>query len=284
MTTPNPRAHRVHGPAQGRRAPVDSEQVDHVHSTPTRRSWFLLGLLCAAQFMLVLDITAVNVALPTIGRDLELATSQLTWVITAYVVSFGGLMLLGGRLADVLGREPILLAGLAIFTVSSAVAGLAQDGVLLIAGRAAQGIGAAMLSPAALASISGLFTGGARTRALGVWAAVGGTGFAAGLIVSGAFTAGPGWPWIFLVNVPIGVMLFAVLARLLPGSTRIATPIDVLGGALATVSAAALVLGLVGVGDSQGLSVTSVVAFVTAFAALALFLAHERRHPAPLVP
>ena len=248
MTTPNPRAHGVHGPAQGRRAPVDSEQVDHVHSTPTRRSWFLLGLLCAAQFMLVLDITAVNVALPTIGRDLELATSQLTWVITAYVVSFGGLMLLGGRLADVvgrepevvasggaivaspwwqqtladvLGREPILLAGLAIFTVSSAVAGLAQDGVLLIAGRAAQGIGAAMLSPAALASISGLFTGGARTRALGVWAAVGGTGFAAGLIVSGAFTAGPGWPWIFLVNVPIGVMLFAVLARLLPGSTRI---------------------------------------------------------------
>jgi EmrB/QacA subfamily drug resistance transporter len=284
MTTPNPRAHGVHGPAQGTRAPVDSEQVDHVHSTPTRRSWFLLGLLCAAQFMLVLDITAVNVALPTIGRDLELATSQLTWVITAYVVSFGGLMLLGGRLADVLGRRPILLAGLAIFTVSSAVAGLAQDGVLLIAGRAAQGVGAAMLSPAALASISGLFTGGARTRALGVWAAVGGTGFAAGLIVSGAFTAGPGWPWIFLVNVPIGVILFAVLARLLPGSARIATPIDVLGGALATVSAAALVLGLVGVGDSQGLSVTTVVAFVVAFAALALFLAHERRHPAPLVP
>jgi EmrB/QacA subfamily drug resistance transporter len=274
MTVQEPHAHGVHEPTH----------ADHAHPVPTGRNWALLALLCTAQFMLVLDITAVNVALPTIGRDLDLATGQLTWVITAYVVAFGGLMLLGGRLADVLGRRPMLLVGLAIFTVSSAAAGLAQDGTLLIAGRAAQGVGAAMLSPAALASISGLFTGAARTRALGVWAAVGGTGFAAGLIVSGLLTAGPGWPWIFLVNVPIGVVLIAVLARMLPASPRIETAIDVLGGAYATVFSAALVLGLVGIGGADGLSTTTVTAFVVACASLALFLVHERRHPAPLMP
>jgi EmrB/QacA subfamily drug resistance transporter len=277
MSHPTPHPHEA-------REPLDQQALEHQDTAPARRSRLTLALLCVAQFMLVLDITAVNVALPTIGRDLGIDTSALTWVITAYVVSFGGLMLLGGRLADVVGRRPILLTGLVIFTISSALAGLAEDGVPLIAGRAAQGVGAALISPAALASISVLFAGAARTKALGVWAGVGGTGFAAGLILSGLLTAGPGWPWIFLVNVPIGVILVALLARLLPGSARVGGQIDALGGVLVTMFAAALVLGLVGSGGPGGISVPTAVAFVLAFVALAAFLAHERRHPAPLMP
>src|SRR5690606_36339889 len=233
-----------------RRCPVSTHRPaghtspDSSPAVPTTRDWVVLALLCVAQFMLVLDITAANIALPSIGRDLGLDTGALTWVITAYAVAFGGLMLLGGRLADVLGRRRLLVSGLAVFTISSALCGLAPDGGLLIAGRAVQGVGAALISPAALASVSALFTGAARTRALGVWAGIGASGFAVGLMASGLLASGPGWRWIFLVNVPIGVALIALLSAMLPASRGIGGRIDVVGGVLATVFAAALVVAL----------------------------------------
>jgi MFS family permease len=149
---------------------------------PNPRRWTAVVLLCLAQFMLILDVTVVNVALPSIGDDLMISRSQLTWVVTSSILTFGGLMLLGGRLADVVGRRRILLTGLALFTVSSLVCGLAGDGLLLVAGRATQGVGAALLSPAALSIITTSFHGNERNRTLGAWAVIGGSGAAVGVL------------------------------------------------------------------------------------------------------
>ncbi|MFD0477158.1 MFS transporter [Nonomuraea thailandensis] len=161
---------------------------------PKAGGWAVLVLLCLAQFMLIVDITVVQVALPSIGADLALGREALTWVVTAYTLCFGGLMVLGGRLADVLGARRTLLAGLGLFTAASLVCGLAGSGAALVAGRALQGVGAALLSPAALAVIVSTFHGERRARALGVWAAIGGTGAALGVLVGGLLTAGPAGP------------------------------------------------------------------------------------------
>ena len=180
------------------------------------RRWTALVLLCLAEFMLILDATAANVALPTIGRELSLGRTGLTWVVTAYVLAFGGLMLLGGRLADTLGRNRVLYAGVALFTLGSLVCGLTDSGAVLIAARAVQGVGAALVAPAALSTITTMFAGEERNRALGAWAAIGGAGFVVGMIVSGLLTAGPGWRWVFFVNVPLGIAALVVLPALLP--------------------------------------------------------------------
>src|SRR5690606_9257395 len=153
----------------------------------------------------------VNVALPEIGRDLALDRRALTWVVTAYTLCFGGLLLLGGRLADVAGRRRTFLAGLGIFTAASLASGLSGTGGELVAARAAQGVGAALLSPAALSIVTTTFHGRDRHRALGVWAAIGGAGAAAGLLLGGVLTSGPGWTWIFLVNIPVGAGVAAAL-------------------------------------------------------------------------
>uniref|UniRef100_UPI00066B5EA4 MFS transporter n=1 Tax=Nonomuraea sp. SBT364 TaxID=1580530 RepID=UPI00066B5EA4 len=175
--------------------------------------WSALTLLCLAQFMLIVDITVVQVALPSIGADLALGREALTWVVTTYTLCFGGLMVLGGRLADAFGARRVLVAGLALFTAASLVAGLAPNGTALIAGRALQGMGAALLSPAALSIITTAFHGDRRNRALAVWAAIGGSGAAAGVLLGGLLTSGPGWTWAFYVNVPIGLIVLATLPR-----------------------------------------------------------------------
>ena len=185
------------------------------------RRWTALVLLCLAEFMLILDATAANVALPRIGADLSMGRTALTWVVTAYVLAFGGLMLLGGRLADTLGRRRVLLAGIVLFTLGSLACGLTGSGALLIAARVAQGVGAALVAPAALSTITTMFTGAERNKALGVWAAIGGSGFVVGMIVSGVLTAGPGWRWVFFVNVPVGLLALVVLPMVLP-----AEPVD----------------------------------------------------------
>jgi MFS family permease len=167
---------------------------------PDPRRWQVLILLGLAQFMVILDITVVNVALPSIGVGLSLDRSALTWVVTAYTLCFGGLMLLGGRLADLLGRRRTFLAGLVVFTAASLLAGLAGDGSVLLAARAAQGVGAALLSPAALSIITTTFHGRERQRALGAWAALAGTGAAVGVLLGGLLVSGPGWAWVFFVN------------------------------------------------------------------------------------
>src|SRR5205809_408936 len=176
-----------------------------------RMKWFALALLCAVQFMVVLDVAIVNVALPSIKTDLHFSEQNLQWVITAYSILFGGVLLLGGRLADLLGRRRLLMAGLVLFTVSSLLDGLAWSEGSLIAFRCLEGLGAAMLSPAALSILTTTFKEGReRNLALGIWGAVAGSGGAAGVLLGGVLTSAFSWPWIFYVNIPVGVAILAV--------------------------------------------------------------------------
>src|SRR5512133_3467961 len=177
----------------------------------------ILALACAAQFMVVLDVAIVNVALPSIQRDLGVGQSTLQWVVIAYGLMLGGFLLFGGRLADLLGRRRILLTGLTIFTAASFLAGISQSIGLLIATRGLQGFGAALVAPAALSILAVTFSEGQeRNRALGIFGAVGGTSASVGVIASGLLTDGPGWRWVFFINVPVGLLLIALAARFLP--------------------------------------------------------------------
>ncbi|MCX5295329.1 MFS transporter [Streptomyces sp. NBC_00193] len=179
----------------------------------------MLALLCTAQFMLIVDVTVVNVALPTIGGELGLNAGALTWVVTAYTLFFGSLLLLGGRLGDLLGRRRMFLVGLTLFTAASLASGLAESGGVLITARAVQGIGAAVMSPAAMALIMTVFQGPERNRALGVWAAIGATGAAFGVLLGGVLVSGPGWESIFFVNVPIGLAVLVAVPALVKETT-----------------------------------------------------------------
>ena len=175
---------------------------------PDPRRWKALILICAAIFVVVLDIAIVNVALPTIQDDLGFADENLQWVITAYGLTYGGFLLLGGRAADLLGRRIVFMGGLALFGVASLVCGLSTSSGMLIAARGVQGLGAAIVTPAALSIISVTFTEGAeRNKALGAWGAVGGSGAAAGVLMGGILTKYLGWEWIFWVNVPVAVLV-----------------------------------------------------------------------------
>ena len=186
------------------------------HST---NPWLILVLICMAQFMVILDATVVNVALPSIQKDLGLSEANLQWIVNAYTLVFGGFLLLGGRAGDLLGRKRLFLFGLVVFTVASLLNGLAADSGMLIACRALQGLGAAFISPAALAIITTTFQEGAeRAKALGVWAAIAIGGSAVGLIVGGALTELLSWPWIFFINVPVGIAVFLLSLRYVPES------------------------------------------------------------------
>src|SRR5580765_1245387 len=174
-----------------------------------RRRWYTLALVVAAQFMVVLDVAIVNVALPSIKTDLGFSPESLQWVVTAYAIIFGGTLLLGGRMSDLLGRRRLFMAGLVIFTVASLLNGLAWSEGSLITFRAIQGLGAALLSPAALSILTTTFQQGReRNLALGVWGAASGSGGAAGVLLGGVLTSAFGWSWIFFVNIPVGIALF----------------------------------------------------------------------------
>src|SRR5687768_8993792 len=174
--------------------------------TTDRRKWWALGLLASAQFVVVLDASIVNVALPSIGRDLEFSQDNLSWVVNAYTLFFGGFLLLGGRMADLMGRRRVFMGGLILFALASLAGGFAETEGQLIAARAVQGLGAAILSPAALSIVTTLFRDGAeRNKALGVWGAVAGSGGAAGVLLGGVLTDTLGWEWVLWVNVPIGI-------------------------------------------------------------------------------
>jgi EmrB/QacA subfamily drug resistance transporter len=256
------------------------------------RRWTALVLLCLAEFMLILDATAANVALPRIGADLSMGRTALTWVVTAYVLAFGGLMLLGGRLADTLGRRRVLLAGIVLFTLGSLACGLTGSGALLIAARVAQGVGAALVAPAALSTITTMFSGAERNKALGVWAAIGGSGFVVGMIVSGVLTAGPGWRWVFFVNVPVGLLALVVLPTVLPaepvgpaapGGRLAGGRVDVGGAVLVTAAAGLLVYGLTAAGDSGWTAPGTLMPIAAAIALGAAFVGLERRVANPLM-
>ncbi|MFG2697102.1 MFS transporter [Kitasatospora sp. NPDC048407] len=249
---------------------------------PRRR--LLLGVLCLAQFMLIVDVTVINVALPAIGADLHLGRSALTWAVTAYTLCFGGLMLLGGRLADAFGARRVLTAGLLLFTAASLAGGLADGPAVLLAGRAAQGVGAALVSPAALAALTRAFDGPERTKALGVWAMLGGIGFAAGAMLGGLLTAGPGWHWVFFVNLPVGLGVLVALPALLPSAPAVGDRrIDLPGALLVTAATGALILGLVNAGDRDWSSGSVLLPLLGSVVLYGLFVLLERRTAAPLM-
>src|SRR3954447_7952672 len=210
---------------------------------PDPNRWKALAIVCAAFFMTVLDVSIVNVALPSIGRSLEFSRENLQWVITAYAITFGGFLLLGGRAADLLGRRRVFLAGVIIFTVASFLCGLAWSEGVLIAARALQGFGAAIISPAALSIVTTTFEEGAeRNKALGIWGAMGGSGAAVGVLAGGVLTKYLGWEWIFFVNVPVGAIALVLTPRFVreSHSPRKVTP-DVRGAITVTAGLALLV-------------------------------------------
>src|SRR3954470_3896565 len=179
--------------------------------------WLVLVLVCFAQFMVILDATIVNVALPSIQNDLKLDAADLQWIVNAYTLVFGGFLLLGGRAADLFGRQRIFLAGVALFSLASLLDALSTSSSMLIAARGLQVLGAALVSPAALSIITTTFAEGReRTQALGVWSAIAAGGGAVGLLLGGVLTDALSWQWIFLVNVPVGIVAFVLAARYLP--------------------------------------------------------------------
>ena len=187
------------------------------------RKWWALALLATAQFVVVLDASIVNVAMPSIARDLSLDQEGLAWLVNAYVLAFGGFLLLGGRMADLLGRRRVFMGGFVLFALASLVGGLADDGTTLIAARALQGLGAAILSPAALSIVTTMFAEGAeRNTALGVWGAVAAGGGAVGSLLGGVITQWLGWEWVLWINVPVGLAAAALAPALLPESRRTA--------------------------------------------------------------
>src|SRR5215467_2914709 len=218
--------------------------ASHQERGSPRRPWSVLILLCAAQFMVILDVTVVNVALPSIGRALHFAAGDLQWVVTAYVLLSGGLVLLGGRASDLVGRRRVFLAGLAVFTAASLASGLAPSAGALIAARAGQGLGAALLTPAALSIITTAYSGAQRAAALSAWAALGSGGAAAGVLAGGVLTTWLGWRSVFLVNVPVGVVAGLLSLRLVPRSGAAAGIGRELGLPGALLATAGLVTGV----------------------------------------
>jgi EmrB/QacA subfamily drug resistance transporter len=249
------------------------------------RRWKALAALSAAQFMLILDITVVNVALPGLRADLDLSRVAFTWVVSAYLLFFGGLMLLGGRLADVFGPRSVMLSGLLIFTLASLATGLAQNEVLLIGGRVGQGVGAALLSPAALSAVTTGFHGEERNRALGVWASLGGIGFAMGVLIGGLLTAGPGWRWVFFINVPVGVALLAIIPAVVPARRPGRAPgrLDVLGAVTVTVATGAFIYGMINAGDAGWADLGTLLPIAAAVVLYGLFVVIERGVRNPLM-
>ncbi len=252
-----------------------------------RRKWIALALLATTQFVIVLDAAIVNVAIPSIGRDLKFATENLAWIPNAYALTFGGFLLLGGRMADLLGRRRLFMWGLMLFGVSSLLGGFSQSESQLIAFRALQGLGAALLAPSALSMVTNMFSEGSeRNTALGVWGAVSGSGGAAGVLLGGVLTEYAGWEWVLWVNVPIALIAVILAPRLLVESRRESETrhFDAFGALTVTAGLSLLVFVLVetvrvGWGSTQTVSLLAL-----SIALIVVFIVIERRSVAPLVP
>src|ERR687894_1439222 len=241
---------------------------------PQDKKWLALALLALAQFVVVLDASIVNVALPSIGTDLEFSQENLSWVINAYTLTFGGFLLLGGRMADLLGRRRLFLGGLILFALASLAGGFAQSEGQLIAARAVQGLGAALLSPAALSLVTVIFAEGAdRNKALGVWGAVAGSGGAVGVLLGGMLTEWAGWEWVLFVNVPIAAAAAVAAPRLLPESRNEgARHFDVAGAVTITAGLSILVYGLVDATDAGWGSTQTLGLIAIALSLIATFV------------
>ena len=255
--------------------------------TAYERRWIALALLAVAQFVVVLDASIVNVALPSIGEDLGFSQDNLAWVVNGYVLVFGGFLLLGGRMADLLGRRRVFMGGMVLFAVASLAGGFAESEGQLIAARAVQGLGAAILSPAALSIVTTIFRDGAeRNKALGVWGAVAGSGGAAGVLLGGVLTDGLGWEWVLWVNVPIGIVAAALAPALIAESREEARTrnFDVAGAVTVTAGLSLLVFALVDANQSGWGSTQTLGLLALSVALLAGFVAIESRSSSPLVP
>jgi EmrB/QacA subfamily drug resistance transporter len=263
----------------------ETDQPREPQASADPRRWKALAAVSLAQFMLILDLTVVNVALPDLGADLDLSRTAFTWTISIYVLFFGGLLLLGGRLADAFGTRPMMQTGLVIFTLASLASGLAQNETLLIGGRIAQGVGAALLSPAALSTITSIFHGEERNKALSVWASLGGVGFAAGVLIGGILTAGPGWRWVFFINVPVGIVLLATIRAVVPPRRpdRATRRIDLLGAVTVTAATGLLIYGMLNAGDTGWADLETLLPIAAATVLYGVFVVVERTVPTPLM-
>jgi EmrB/QacA subfamily drug resistance transporter len=258
-----------------------------ISAQPDPRRWWALALLCGAFFMVILDANIVVVALPSIEQALSFSEQGLQWVISAYAVTFAGLLLLGGRAADLLGRRRLFMVGLLVFTSASLVCGLAWSPEALIGARAVQGVGAAIMTPTALSIVSTTFEEGAeRNKALAIWGMNGAFGATGGYLIGGPLVDGPGWEWIFFINVPIGLAALALSPMLLRESrgTTARRSYDPIGALTITGALVLLVYTLVEAPDAGWGSPQTILLFVAVAVLLATFAAVESRHPAPLVP
>jgi EmrB/QacA subfamily drug resistance transporter len=253
---------------------------------PDPHRWQALALVCVAFFMTVLDVSIVNVALPSIKNSLHVSESSLQWVLIAYTITFGGLLLLGGRAADLLGRRRMFMIGLVLFSAASLACGLAGSIGVLIAARAVQGIGAAIISPATLSIIMTTFEEGSeRNKALGIWGAMGGSGAAAGVLFGGILTKYAGWEWVFFVNVPVGVLVLALTRAVVRESRVTGVRGFDAGGAVTITSSLALLVYAISKAPDDGWGSGTTIGFLVGAAVLFVaFLVIERRHPAPMVP
>jgi EmrB/QacA subfamily drug resistance transporter len=253
----------------------------------TRRGMFTLLLLCAVQFMDIVDSSIMNVALPSIRADLGFSQQRLQWVLSGYLVTYGGFLLLGGRAGDLVGRRGLLVAGTSLFAVCSLAGGLATSAGMLVAARVAQGVGAALMAPAGLSILTTTFAEGRdRTRALGVWGAISGAAAAAGVFLGGVLSEGPGWRWVLFVNVPVCALIVAAAFRLVPGEHRRArlSTFDVPGAVLVTAAMLLLVYALVKAPDAGWGNRHTIGELATAAVLFVAFVVVERRTRSPLFP
>ena len=277
-TTPAPHA-----------APAETQQHHEHHDDETgpNKSWALLGVALAAQILVVLDISVVNTALPTIGRSLNLGGSQLQWLVTAYLMMSGGGLLLGGRIADLLSRRTVFLTGLGLFTIASLLSGFAETGAQLIATRSIQGLSAALLTPSALSLIMTTYAGAQRKAALALWGAVGSLGVAAGVLLGGAITTWTSWQFIFWINAPIGLVALTVGRKVIVKDTTprpTLSAFDLPGAAAVIGGLASLIYGLGGTATHGWWSTHTATAFAVSIALLVTFLRLEQRAARPLFP
>jgi EmrB/QacA subfamily drug resistance transporter len=267
---------------------MNTHDQSHIATQPASegKPWTTLILLGLAQFMVILDITVVNVALPSIAQDLAFAEGDVQWVITAYVLFTGGLLMLGGRATDLFGRRRVFLGGLVTFAAASLASGLASSPEALVAARAVQGLGAAMLTPAALSIVTTTYVGSQRTAALAAWSAIGSAGAAAGVVLGGVLTSGLGWEWVFIINVPVSIITGIGVLRVVPITPPVAVGqrLDVLGAVTAVAGLVVLLYGIEGANEHGWGSARTISLLLASAALLGTFAAVERSVREPLIP
>src|ERR671919_2020433 len=263
----------------------NNKQESKITTKGDPHRWKALALLSLAQFLIIMDTSIIGVALPEIQQQFGFTQSDLQWIFSAYVIVFGALLLLGGRLSDIIGQRRIFVIGFAILTAASVLAGLASSGTILIAARALQGVGAALIAPSALSIVMNLFTIPAeRNKAMGFWGAAAPAGGTAGVFLGGILTAYVDWSWVFLVNVPIGIAVLALTRTLLPQGTRQKGRVDYLGAISITGALILLVYAIVTANDVGWTSVQTVSLLLTSAALLGAFTIIQKRRREPLMP